>query len=173
MAEEPSATEATAPNSFPTKNTLQKVRDRADSTTALCSAAESSPSSSMSPSIAILHFADTLEKLSSAAAMLVGLALYASTMRVLRSVLVICERLFDGTYASIARTASSRETPNCAPTARAAMTLSALYEPTRLVAMIRPVIPTFPPVIPSEVEESPSRIRRKGSSADDGNTSAP
>ena len=40
--------------------------------------------------------------------------------------LVICERLLVGTYASTAFTASSRETPKWHPTARAAITLSAL-----------------------------------------------
>ena len=60
--------------------------------------------------------------------------------------------------ASIAATPSSRATPKCCPTARAAITLSALYEPTRFVSTTLPL---------------ESFTLRYGYSADEGSTSAP
>ena len=54
------------------------------------------PASRMSPSIAILGDTSMSRKLARAAAILVGLALYVSTISLLYGVISSCERLFSG-----------------------------------------------------------------------------
>src|SRR5574344_2781310 len=92
----------------------------------LCSSTESVPSSSISPKMRILFWKFKDLKFSREARILVGFALYASIISVLRSVLTIWERLFVGVYSHTACTDLSKGTLKEVPMHNAARTLSAL-----------------------------------------------
>lgn len=81
-------------NSSPTRQTRSKSINANFFNMAICSATDSVPSSRISPIITALCAACTVARLSRAAAILVGLALYASSIKMLRSVFSNCERLF-------------------------------------------------------------------------------